>query len=130
MGKLADSAPLAGLSVLVLEDEFFIAFALKETLEKAGAQAVVIARSLQDATEQVVADVSAAILDIRLPDGTSFDLAKELQAKGIAITFHSGHSDYSDVEDFELAEFCPKPAVPEQIVSSVLSSLQKLQENP
>jgi DNA-binding response OmpR family regulator len=120
---------LAGMSMLVLEDEFFIAMALEETLIEAGAETVIVAKSLDEVESLPDQNFGAAILDIRVVDGTSFELATELLGHGVAVTFHSGHTSQSDVQHFPEAEFCPKPALPKEVVNSVVRSIERLQRS-
>ncbi|EPX78393.1 response regulator, hypothetical [Salipiger mucosus DSM 16094] len=54
--------------------------------------------------------VHAAILDVRLQDGEVFPLATELQEKGVALIFHSGHALSHEIQaQYPGAKFCPKP---------------------
>ncbi len=65
---------LSGLSVLVLEDEAFIAFALKSYLEEAGAAAVTTAGSLQEAGRKLAeGHFDAAIVMPGFPMVTGLD---------------------------------------------------------
>ncbi len=68
--------------LFLLEDEDHLAFALTFNLEKAG-YTVVAARNLAEARECLpAADSELLIFDVMLPDGSGFDLCRELRAAG------------------------------------------------
>ena len=75
--------PLSGASILVVEDEPFIAFDLQETLTDGGAE-VVLARSVTEALRLAQCKrIDAALLDVRLDDGIVTAVAEELATKAI-----------------------------------------------
>lgn len=117
---------LKGLSILVLEDESIVAFAIKGYLKVAGAQSVKIANNLGQAQKLSPDSIDAAILDIRLPDGTSYDLAKQLISQNIAVVFHSGHTSEEDTSHFPGAVFCAKPSRPDKLAAALLASRQQI----
>lgn len=111
---------LSGLSVLVLEDEAFIAFALKSYLEEAGAAAVTTAGSLQEAGRKLAeVHFDAAIVDARLPDGDGLGLAAELMGRNVAVVVHSGHATSQRDGSLDGAVFCAKPATPEEVLGAI-----------
>ena len=71
--------PLAKRSVLIVEDNYFIADDVRRTLSDAGAQVVGPASGVADAIRQVEsARVDAAVLDVNLEDELSYPVAREL----------------------------------------------------
>jgi DNA-binding response OmpR family regulator len=53
----------------------------------------------------------AAILDVALQDGASFDLARELQRKGVPFLFHTSWENIDQIPlDLREAPFVEKPA--------------------
>lgn len=121
-----NTASLNDMSFLVLEDEFLIAIAIKEFLSEAGAKTVETSSTLARARELMDVDFDAAILDVRLPDGTSYDLAKELLAQGTGVCFHSGHAENEEMEAFPKAIFCAKPSTPDDLIDGVLASISTI----
>lgn len=115
---------LDGLSILVLEDEFFIAMTVKDFLKQAGAEVVNTVKTLSRAREALGDRFDAAILDVRVPDGTSYDLAKELLAQDVGVVFHSGHTGKEDANAFPNAVFCEKPSMPEELIKCVSASIK------
>ena len=89
---MAADRPLEGYSILLLEDELFIAAALREHLLMAGAAHVETPTTVS-AAESCLSEtkIDAAILDIVLPDGDTRRLAEKLAGQGVRVIFHSGH---------------------------------------
>lgn len=84
---------LAGLTILVLEDEPIIAMALEDHLEVAGAFPVVAA-TLAQAHEAIAAQaIDAAILDVNVHGQKSYPVAESLTAMGTPFVFASGYGD-------------------------------------
>jgi CheY-like chemotaxis protein len=112
-----------GARILVVEDEPLIAMELSQTIEDQGG-VVAAVRSRQDALEMATANVfDAAILDVRLPDGTVFDVAAYLQAGGVPFMFCTAYG-----EDTQLLSAWPGVIVVSKPHNSniILSSLEKL----
>lgn len=97
------SAPLEGLCVLVLEDDYFIAIEMCSALRAAGADVLGPARDL-DAGLAAIRDerIDCAVLDINLHGRMSFQMATELRTRGIPAIFATGY-DASMIPD-ELAD--------------------------
>src|SRR5882672_5218934 len=70
-------SPLAGLSVLLLEDEVLLRKRLAGFLEKEGAEVTAVATvaAARQAVETLAFD--AALLDVNLPDGRGTDLLRD-----------------------------------------------------
>ncbi len=89
-----DTRPLAGLRLMVAEDEPIVQMDMIAILQEAGADVVLAASTLTEAREaamQVVVD--AALLDVNL-NGESIGTAAEmLHGRGIPIVFTTGYSD-------------------------------------
>ena len=84
--------PLAGRSILVVEDEPLIAMDVAQGLQTAGAS-VSVARTLSDALNKVEAPgLSAAVLDHRLRDGDSSQICERLDARNIPFVVYSGYA--------------------------------------
>jgi DNA-binding NtrC family response regulator len=84
--------PLAGKSVLIIEDEPLIAIYLESCLQDAGA-AVVIANSIalaQSALDEGI-PFDAAVADLRLADGNASPLIEVLSERGIPVVISTGN---------------------------------------
>lgn len=85
--------PLAGLRVLVVEDEYFLADELKHTLVEAGAGMVRLSGEFLDAMREVENDGYAfALLDINLHGEMAYAVADILLKTGVPFGFVTGYS--------------------------------------
>ena len=113
------SASLSGLSVLVVEDEFLILLDLESILENAGAE-VTTATSLAEAFDLLAARYDVAVLDVRLPDGEVYPVARQLDDLEVPLVFHSGHAHGDELaEAFPTAVALAKPARERLLLSAV-----------
>ena len=90
MGEL-----LRGRTVLVLEDEYYLADDLRRGLEAAGAivlgPAATLSSGLRLVDEGRTPDF--AVLDVNLRDGAAYDLAEILIARGVPLVFATGYDE-------------------------------------
>ncbi|MDO8879595.1 MAG: response regulator transcription factor [Coriobacteriia bacterium] len=85
--------------VLIVEDEFDIADAVRLALEREGVEPVYIADSLAAGRDVLLrAEIAVAIIDIGLPDGSGLDLAVEMRSSGsnAAIFFLTARDSEAD----------------------------------
>jgi DNA-binding response OmpR family regulator len=114
--------PLAGRSILVVEDEPIIAMEVVRGLEAAGAS-VSTARTLYDALSKVECpDLSAAVLDHALNDGDASQICDRLDERNIPFVIYSGY-DYVEGPCSE-GEHVRKPVRPEVLVTTVVNLLR------
>ena len=100
---------LAGLKILVVEDEPIIAMALEEQLEDAGAQPEV-AGSIQRAHELLDArSFDAAILDINVHGEKSYSVAQVLAGRAVPFVFASGYGDTLNPAEYANVPTLTKP---------------------
>ena len=107
--------------VLLVEDEAFIAMAIIDKLTEAGAEDVAHALSLSEAFDALkTSDFDVSILDLRLPDGNTDELAEHLVAKKMPIVFHSGHAEIEMLRTkFPSAKVCHKPCRHSEFVDAI-----------
>jgi DNA-binding response OmpR family regulator len=114
--------PLAGRSILIVEDEPLIAMDIAQSLKAQGAS-VSVARTLRDALREVEAPgLSAGVLDHRLPDGDASQICDRLDARNIPFVICSGYS-YVEGPCSE-GEHVHKPVQPEALVAKVVDLLR------
>jgi CheY-like chemotaxis protein len=82
---------LEDAAILIVEDEPFIALALKASVEDAGGKVVGPVGSVHEAMQLLETDaVAAAILDVQLSDGNVTPVAEALVARGVPMIIQSG----------------------------------------
>ena len=83
---------LSGLSVLVVEDEYFIAADVAKALEARGAKVVGPVGTLEDATRAVEAErIDKAVLDMNLRGNMAYAIADRLEDAGIPYVIATGY---------------------------------------
>jgi len=120
--KSLEGKPLAGATVLVVEDEAILAFEIITNLRLAGANVIGPAMSLERALELANAiDIDCAVLDVQLRDGLVFPVAELLRERGKGIVFYTGHSDPAEIKrDWPSARILLKPAPMEELMRDVV----------
>ena len=89
---MAQSAPLHGLCVLVVEDDYFIAIEMCRALREGGADVIGPARDLETGLAAVRSErIDCAVLDVNLRGRMVFQLASELRARDIPTIFATGY---------------------------------------
>jgi DNA-binding response OmpR family regulator len=83
---------LQGLSVLVVEDDYFIAIEMCSALRAAGARVIGPARDLQTGLAAIRDErIDCGVLDINLRGQLAFELATELRARHVPAIFATGY---------------------------------------
>jgi len=123
----AADTPLAGRTILVVEDNAHVAMELTAILAEVGASVVGPAASVQDAFERMAERrIEIALLDVTLAnDETVFPLADALAAQRIPFVFISGQSSAVMPPRYRLRAFLNKPYLRGEVVQAVLESLGK-----
>lgn len=104
--------PLAGLRVLLIEDDIVIALDVEHSLETAGAVVSGPHAVLEDAVAAAEsAQVDLAVLDIDVMGGEVFPAAEILLRRGIPFVFFTGRPDREALRSrFSGIPVCRKPA--------------------
>ncbi|WP_323768737.1 response regulator [Marinovum sp.] len=97
-------------AVLIVDDEFLLAYDLTEEVEAAGYGVVGPAHSVASALDLIEAErTDCAILDVNLGKETSYPIAEELAARGIPFTFITGYEIRQLDASFREAPLLCKP---------------------
>jgi CheY-like chemotaxis protein len=91
---MTDTAKLAGLRVLVVEDEMMVSMLIEDMLTDLGCAVVGPASRLDEAIELVrTSDLDCAVLDVNLGGQPIFPLADLLRERGKPFAFATGYGD-------------------------------------
>ena len=84
-------SPLAGLTVLIVEDEFLIAMEAQAIVEDAGGT-VLLANSVARVREYLDSEdeIDAALVDLKLGDGDTLPLLADFRLRRIPVVVASG----------------------------------------
>jgi response regulator of citrate/malate metabolism len=116
----SDSYALAGLRVIIVEDEAMLALCLSEVIEDEGCVVAGMAETLADARMLVAtANFDVAIIDLHLHGEEADDLAASIALSGHAIIISTG-SDASKVRaEFHKWPILRKPFTDAAIFSAI-----------
>jgi len=106
------TSPVAGLSILLVEDEFLIAIDAEDMLmRELGAGKVSIAGTFEQAQKKIAEEqFDLAILDVNLNGRVSFPLAQALKQRGTPVLFGTGYNLASrPIEGYEDGVCVSKP---------------------
>ncbi len=123
----ADTLPLKGTRILIVEDEGVIAMELQSIFEDAGADVAGPALTLRGGLALAEAEeLTAAILDYRLGLDSIEPVAEALERRGIPFCFYSGQTKSSPEEmDRRHVVVIAKPASPSVLIDTVASLLRE-----
>ena len=112
--------------ILVAEDDMIIALDLCNTVMEAG---YIVEGPHGDLASAALAiqkcKPDAAILDLGLHDGETFQLAEYLLAERVPIIFHTGRYNSEEMADrFPTAFSCDKPSPPAQLLETLRQALK------
>jgi CheY-like chemotaxis protein len=91
---MTDTAKLAGLRVLVVEDEMMVSMLIEDMLTDLGCSVIGPASRLDEAFELAkTSDLDCAVLDVNLGGQAIFPLADLLRERGRPFAFATGYGD-------------------------------------
>lgn len=122
MSTIAASAHESNPKVLIVEDEYLIASALRQLFEMQGAFIVGPAATVSAALELIAAapQLDCAVLDVKLGDVFVFPVAEALRARGVRYAFMSGYDPSSLPSAYRDAKYFDKLEDPQALSSWVL----------
>jgi CheY-like chemotaxis protein len=114
---------MSGMTVLVVEDDFIVAYDMQMMLEEQGARVLGPAASLAEAQALLASErPTVAVLDVNLGGEYVFPLAEELQAKDVPFLFATAYAD-DDRLFPQAARSAPrlaKPVLPNALIGQLL----------
>ncbi|MYZ48784.1 response regulator [Propylenella binzhouense] len=104
-------AELAGLRIMIVEDEYFIADDLAAAVRRAGGTILGPVPSLSEARSLLSGSdpVDAAVLDLNLRDEMAYPIAELLRLRGIPFVFATGYDLGSIPPEFQDVPHWEKP---------------------
>lgn len=117
---------LEGCRVLVVEDEFYLAKDVRETLAAEGA--IILGPHPGNAAARTALGSDkpeVAVLDINLGQGPDFSLADELRASGVPIIFFTGYDQEVIPDRFADVPRLEKPTGTVRLVSVVAAACSR-----
>lgn len=100
---------IAGLSVLIVEDEPVVGMALEDMLIDAGAEPVCAGTVEQALSLLASATFNAAILDINVHGVQSYPVAEALVERGVPFVFATGYGEVLNAPEFAHVPTIAKP---------------------
>lgn len=115
-----------GRRILLAEDEYLIAEAMRRNLEKAGAIVVGPVASVVAALALVESEqIDGALLDVSLRDQKIFPVAEALAARGIPFLFTTGYGEMDLPTKWRSAPRCEKPVDLATAAQALATSLSR-----
>lgn len=106
-------------TVLVLEDELIIAFALEDMLADMGAT-VLLASSIDEGFSKIEgAQPSLAVLDVNVHGIKSYGFAEELVRRGVPLIFATGYGDAEHPAIFGGVPTLTKPYSRQELATAI-----------
>lgn len=115
---------LAGLRLLVIEDESMVAMLLEDMLSEIGCEVVGVAARVNDAAEKAKSlAFDIAILDVNLNGRNTFAIADSLTERGVAFVVATGYGAVSLPESLQRVPILQKPYQQRDLVRALRAAL-------
>lgn len=121
-------------SILLVDDESYLIDSMYKFLKNKGYLKILTAKNISEARFKLSNNkVDLMILDIMLPDGSGFELLKELRKKSslpvIILSALSGIDDKKVGFDLEVDDYIVKPFLPEDLLWRIEAVLRRTYQN-
>lgn len=102
---------LSGHTVLLVEDDYFIADEMRRMLSERGAEILGPVATVERALALITAhsEIDVAVLDINLRDVMAFPVADALETRGVPFVFATGYEGTAIPARFAHVQRCEKP---------------------
>lgn len=119
----AAKGPMSGMTVLVVEDDFIVAYDMQMMLEEQGARVLGPASSLAEAKQLFATErPTVAVLDVNLGGEYAFALAEQLLFSDVPFVFATAYADEDRLFP-QVAHGVPrlaKPVLPNVLIAQLL----------
>lgn len=124
---------LEGRTILVLENEYFTAETLATLLADAGATVVGPLSAVQEAMDWLSTasgTLDGAILDVNVRGGLSFEVARQLSRRNVAVVFYTGGGGHFIPAELSRFPVILKPARRETLIKALLDATLESRARP
>ena len=124
----ASQGPLAGLKLLVVDDQFLVASLAEDIVLEAGAREAVIATNESEARTALERPdrFDGAVIDVNLGDRPGFELARALLKSAIPFVFATGYGgDIALPDEFHGIPVVAKPYTAEMLVGPLAEAIRR-----
>jgi CheY-like chemotaxis protein len=115
--------PMSGMTVLVVEDDFIVAYDMQIMLEEQGARVLGPANSLAEAQALLAKErPTVAVLDVNLNGEFVFPLADELRTREVPFLFATAYTDEDRLfpQSARSVPRLAKPVLPNVLIAQLL----------
>lgn len=119
------AAPLQGVRLLVVEDDWLVYILLEEMLTELGCQIVPAARVEEALALAAGETLDGALLDINLQGEASYPVAHELADRGIPFAFVTGYDSVAVREAFQDRPLLQKPMQDSDLLQVISGMLRQ-----
>ncbi|MDY6946302.1 MAG: response regulator [Pseudomonadota bacterium] len=115
--------PMSGMTVLVVEDDFIVAYDMQMMLEEQGACVLGPASSLAEAQALLARErPTVAVLDVNLGGEYVFPLTEELRAQQVPFVFATAYADDDRLfpQATRSVPRLPKPVLPNVLITQLM----------
>ena len=122
---------LAGLRVLVVEDEALVAMLIEDSLTDLGCEVVALVAGLDEALEVAGREpLDAAVLDVNLAGREVYPAADRLAARGIPFVFATGYGPQGVREAYRDRPALQKPFEPRDLARALVRAVRAARGRP
>ena len=123
---------LQSMTVMVVEDEYFIADELRRQLTDLGANVLGPVGGIDEALETLAGAtrLDAAVLDVNLNERMAYAIADALRARGVPLVFATGYDAASLPQQYGDIPICCKPVEPKLLCDLILRAQTSVTARP
>lgn len=124
-GRSGRPPSLAGLNILVAEDNFLVSEYLRTVIESAGATVVGPAADVESACDFArTGGLHGAVLDLQLGDDVAEPLMNELDSRRVPFVVISGFEQSSVPQRFAGMSYVAKPIAEAELIEKVAAAIK------
>jgi CheY-like chemotaxis protein len=119
-------AALAGLRVLVVEDEALVAMLIEDALADLGCVVVALVAGLDEALDLAASErLDAAVLDVNLAGREAYPAADRLAERGVPFVFATGYGPQGLRDGYRDRPALQKPFEPRELAAALARAVRE-----